>query len=242
MDIFHRKIDFSTIFRSESLTTRVQEHLFRVYSLLAVCLVSTFFGLVFDRFFHVGGFLSQIAAALLMGWLRMERGDLKKRIGIMVSFAFLSGVSMGSLIEYAMWVNPQIVLSAVVITMCVFVGFSVMAMISSRRSMLYLGGLLASCGFYLAIGSFMNIFVRSSMFYSAQLYIGLALFCGYVMFDTQLIVEKVSHGDGDFVWHAVELFVDFVAILVRVLIILLKNSQNDQRRKQTRRTNEDDEF
>ena len=33
-----------------------------------------------------------------------------------------------------------------------------------------------------------------------QLYGGLLLFCGFVLYDTQLIVEKRRRGDKDFVW------------------------------------------
>ena len=53
-----------------------------------------------------------------------------------------------------------------------------------------------------------------------ELYFGLLLFCGFVLFDTQLIVEKFNLGNDDFIWHSLDLFLDFVNIFRRLLIIL----------------------
>jgi hypothetical protein len=50
----------------------------------------------------------------------------------------------------------------------------------------------------------------------------------------QLIVEKASAGDKDFVGHAVELQVDFVALFVRIAIILLRREASSARNKKRR--------
>ena len=54
-----------------------------------------------------------------------------------------------------------------------------------------------------------------------QLYFGLLVFLGYMVFDTQEIIERAHHGDMDYIKHALTLFTDFVAVLVRVLVIMV---------------------
>ena len=82
----------------------------------------------------------------------------------------------------------------------------------------------------LCVLSLANIFARSMVVFNIQLYLGLLVFCGFVVFgmlqhhhtlnihinshinshiftDTQLIVEKAIQGDKDFVSHSLELFI-----------------------------------
>ncbi len=73
----------------------------------------------------------------------------------------------------------------------------------------------------------------SRMLLHSCCFAGLLVFAGYVLFDTQLIVERCAAGSADHVKHALDLFVDFMAILVRVLIILMKN--NEKREQERRR-------
>jgi len=74
---------------------------------------------------------------------------------------------------------------------------------------------------------FLNMFLRTEMLFNVQLYFGLLLFCGFVIFDTQLIIEKAENHDYDYVLHSLELFLELLNIFVRILIILTKKRKND---------------
>jgi hypothetical protein len=54
---------------------------------------------------------------------------------------------------------------------------------------------------------------------------------GYVLYDTQLLVEKAEAGQLDEVRGALSLFVDFAAIFVRLLIILARSADQKQQRR-----------
>ena len=45
-----------------------------------------------------------------------------------------------------------------------------------------------------------------------------------------MIIEKASLGDRDYIKHSLELFVDFVAIFVRLLVILMRNRKNNNKK------------
>lgn len=57
--------------------------------------------------------------------------------------------------------------------------------------------------------------------YLLQLYFGLVVFLGYIVFDTQYIIERGHNGDLDYVQHALLLFTDFVAVFARIVEIMV---------------------
>ena len=48
--------------------------------------------------------------------------------------------------------------------------------------------------------SLMNLFIGSQLLFEINLYLGLAIMCAFVLYDTQLIVEKRRMGDEDYIW------------------------------------------
>eukprot|EP00955_Chlamydomonas_euryale_P111696 366083-Chlamydomonas_euryale.AAC.22 len=103
------------------------------------------------------------------------------------------------------------------------------------RSFMYLGGYLASAMMAMLVLRLSGwIFGASALAYSVELYGGLLVFSAYILYDTQLIVERASAGEMDFTQHALLLFTDLFAVFVRILIIMLKRSEEDKRRERAR--------
>uniref|UniRef100_A0A8C5Q630 Uncharacterized protein n=1 Tax=Leptobrachium leishanense TaxID=445787 RepID=A0A8C5Q630_9ANUR len=105
----------------------------------------------------------------------------KKCLGMLAGFAFFSGVGLGPVLNLCISINPS-------------------ALYAQRRSFLFLGGILLSALSLLLLSSLVNIFIGSVLLFKMHMYIGLLVMCGFVLFDTQLIIEKAEHGDKDYVW------------------------------------------
>merc|ERR1719402_570338 len=127
--------------------------------------------------------------------------------------------------------NPTIVPTALMVTSAVFACFSGAALFAPDGKYLYLGGTLLSGLSTLMMLGLMNIFFRSQLLFQAHIYIGLAIFCGFIMFDTQVIIRKARNGDRDFIAHSLDLFIDFVQIFRKVLILLMQKDDRDNKNK-----------
>jgi len=219
------EINWNAVGKFHNISPRVRSHLDNVYATLTGTILSAAVGAAFFLEFHIGGSWSFLVGLGLLIWLAATPShDVSKRLGILASFGFVQGLSLGPLLEHLIEVDPQIVITALAGTVAVFACFSASALYAQRRTYLYLGGLLGSGLSLLVTLSFLNIFFRSSLAVSFSIYFGLILFCGFIIFDTQLIVEKADVGHTDFVADALNLFLDFVNVFVRLLAILSKKS------------------
>ena len=132
--------------------------------------------------------------------------------------------------------DSRVLFTALVGAGVVFACFSVAALLARRRSYLYLGGILSSAMSLFITMRFATWFVGGgAALFQAELYGGLLIFAGYVVFDTQLAIEKAESGRGDVISTALDLFVDLVAIFVRLLVILMKNAQSKDEERDRRR-------
>ena len=153
----------------------------------------------------------------------LDRSRKLLRISLMVTFGILQGIILGPLIYMAIEIDANIVRSAILVTVCVFGSFTAMSLMSKKREWLYLGSILNSFCLFLF---FMSFFPSSVFGYHISLYGGLIMFCGYVLYDTQVIIDRVERlgiENSDWVSDAMLLYIDFIAIFVRILIIILKN-------------------
>jgi len=230
---FGRSFDFQVLLKTTDINQAVRLHLAKVYATLALTLLAAMVGTIVHLQLNIGGIITTLLIFVCMFLLAADREkqNIPKRLGIIALFGFFKGASLGPLIQYAIHLDPSILVTAFLGTTCVFICFTLSALLARRRSMLFLGGTLSSMLFYMFLLSVVQIFVKSTLINNINLYLGLFMFCGYILYDTQLIIEKSDRGSTDFVWDALELFIDFVAVFVRVLIILLQNSDKDKKKK-----------
>ncbi|XP_067941362.1 bax inhibitor 1-like [Watersipora subatra] len=228
---------FEALGKFDHLEPRVRTHLKNVYSCLFIALLGATAGAYLNVFFGVMqevGFLTGLISVGLCVWLRATPHESKtvgKRIAMLTGIGFLTGVSFGPLIRYAAYLDPSIIMTAFLGASIIFGCFSLTALYSSDRKWLYLGGTLMSVLMYMTIASFLNIFFRSQLLFQAQIYIGLVLFCLFVLYDTQMIIEKRLRGDDDYIWHSIDLFLDFAHIFRYILIILSQKEEGKKKRR-----------
>ncbi|NXI94265.1 BI1 inhibitor, partial [Psophia crepitans] len=207
MNVFDRNINFDALFKFSHISASTQEHLKRVYASFALCMFVAATGAyinVVTRFFQFS-FLTGLGALGLMIWLTAtphSRETEQKRLGMLAGFAFLTGrwapraaplSPAGPRAQGRVGGGPQLQ-----------TGSSDTALCPSRHQPGAPPGNLAVTGL-----SPSNVPSPPSQ---ANLYLGLMIMCGFVLFDTQLIIEKAESGDKDYIWHCIDLFLDFVNI------------------------------
>jgi len=229
-----QNLSLSALKDFSSLPSYVRQHLNRVYLTLLGTILASTIGAITDIHFHIGGILTLIGTficIIALAGIPHSKDTIAQRFAILIGLGFLQGCSLGGLLQQVIDIDPRIITTAFLGTSTIFICFSLCALLSSRRSWLFLGGFLSSALTILFIGGIVNIFFQSYFWFSVQLYGGLLMFCGFVIFDTQLIVEKAARGDTDFIQHSLSLFMDFVNIFVRLLIILAKDKKKDEKRR-----------
>ncbi|XP_010531677.1 PREDICTED: bax inhibitor 1 isoform X4 [Tarenaya hassleriana] len=215
----------------------VQQHLRQVYLTLCCALVAAAIGAYLHLLWNVGGLLTMFGCLGSMIWLLSTPPfEERKRVALLMASALLQGASIGPLVELTVSLDPSILVAAFVGTALVFGCFSAAALLSRRREYLYLGGFLSSgLSILVWLHLFSSVFGGSAAIFEFELYVGLVLFVGYVVVDTQAIVERAHLGDLDFVKHSLTLFSDFASLFVRLSIILLKNSVDKRSNKKKKK-------
>ncbi|XP_023709240.1 probable Bax inhibitor 1 [Cryptotermes secundus] len=221
---------------NSKLEEPVRRHLKNVYACLTMAAVSAGVG----AYVHIYTELLSAGLLTLLGTLGFgiallatpDNGkNTQLRMGYLLGFSFFAGVGMGPLLDAVIDVNPSIVVTALLGTAVIFGSFSLSAIFAERGRWLYLGGTLMTLLSSLLLLSLANLFVGSYLIFQVHLYLGLLVMCGFVLYDTQLIIEKRRNGDKDFVAHSLTLFVDFVSIFKRLMIILTEKERQKSKRR-----------
>lgn len=186
---------YDGIFKFTDLSPATQRHLQHVYFTLAVTLGVATGGVYFNMVTGFGDFLGFIAFMVLVPWLLSTRPtptNFNTRAALLGGAAFSNGMILGPLVGSILAIHPGVVLTALLGTTAIFACFSGAALLSRRRSYLYLGGILSSvmsAMLMMRLGSW--LFGGSgAMVFQAELYMGGLAFLGYILFDTQVSTQE----------------------------------------------------
>jgi len=249
-----------TLSQQTDLSLGVLNHLSRVYATLGLTVLVATAGSVANANRRLS---SQASSLISLGFaLALLNGAKTWKL---MGFGFFSGASLSSLLRIAQIIDPSIVPVALASSTAIFSSFAVGALftlprhgiyrrarrrrrthalcgiastLTTRRSLLFLYGGLNSLLSVLTVSSLANLYFKSAMINSFQLYAGLAMFTGYVAADSQLIIERADlEGNRDYVTDAMMLFTDVMAIFVRLVVLLAQRQSaeaEEERRRQKR--------
>ncbi|GFR48134.1 hypothetical protein Agub_g9968, partial [Astrephomene gubernaculifera] len=146
-------VSFGTFLKFGHLDRPIQQHLQRVYATLAAALAIAALGCALDIQYRVAGFFSYLtgfACLVGLGLTPSLPSTLNRRYALLAGFSFTQGASLGRLVDLAIEVDSALLLTAFLGTAAVFLSFTLAALLSARRSLLFLGGWLSSAVLALA--------------------------------------------------------------------------------------------
>jgi FtsH-binding integral membrane protein len=231
MEAFTTNFNLQAIMKTNDISPDVQRHMSKVYMVLTGCIATAAFGSILNLAYGIGNAASGLLGFCVLLFVLFTKGETPLRFGGLALFTFLKGMSLGPLLRSVIAIDPSIIVTAFLATTVIFAMFSLAALVAKRRSYMYLASTLSSIVLILFLMSILSLFgLRSDFMMNIQLGLGLLVFMGYVILDTQMMIEKASSGYKDCISDALQLFIDFVAIFVRLLIILSKMSEKKEKK------------
>ena len=161
-----KRFDVTAMLKTNDISAPVQAHLKKVYQCLACGVLAASVGTYAHLQYNLGGFVTLLGTLgcllLLSGTPDQGAANFEKRAALFGGMCFFKGCSIGGLVEHALFMDPSLVVIAFLGTTLSFACFSGAAILSRRRSYLYLGGMLSSALSFLFLMSIANMFFRSS--------------------------------------------------------------------------------
>ena len=210
----------------------------RVYTLLMVCCMVCAFGMWLNTAHIISGFFMNLISFALSIYLVFQisnRSNTEEmRMFYLGGLAFQMGYLVGPFMNVLVEVEPMIVVQALVYTGAAFTSFSLISLCSKRRSYLFLGAIITTVVQVMILNSLIRWITGYGFSGMPYLLVGLFLSCMYIIYDTQVIIERAERGDKDVPTHTMLLFVDLFDLFIKILRILIelnKDKKEERRRR-----------
>ncbi|XP_016390466.1 protein lifeguard 4-like [Sinocyclocheilus rhinocerous] len=158
--------------------------------------------------------ISAIGSLVLLLALAVYRHQHPINLYLLFGFTLLESLSVATAVTFYEY---TIVLQAFVLTSAVFLGLTAYTF-QSKRDFSKLGASLFAGLWILIIASFMRLFFYNDTMELVFAGAGALLFCGFIIFDTHLLMHKLS--PEEHVLASINLYLDIVNLFIYILRIL----------------------
>jgi len=220
-----------SLFDFSHIASDVRLHLTKVYLCLTTLIAVASYGCYLQQTTDISQWLASALMVCSFCGILFSKGSSKLlRMTLLLTFGFFTGIMLGDVVGTAADIDPQLVLTAFMATCSIFACFTIASLLCKERSALYLGSTLSTALIVLSLIGAVNMVTDIPLLHSVYLYVGLVVFTAYIVYDTQMIVQKAERGDKDFAAHTVDLFLDFVSVFVRILVLLTEKKSSSRKK------------
>ncbi|KAA0720930.1 Protein lifeguard 4 [Triplophysa tibetana] len=158
--------------------------------------------------------ISAVGSLILLLALAVYRHQHPINLFLLFGFTLLESLSVATAVTFY---DYTVVLQAFVLTSAVFLGLTAYTF-QSKRDFSKLGASLFAGLWILIIASFLRIFIYNDTVELVFAGAGALLFCGFIIFDTHLLMHKLS--PEEHVLASINLYLDIVNLFLYILRIL----------------------
>ncbi|KFR06608.1 Protein lifeguard 4, partial [Opisthocomus hoazin] len=196
----------------------------KVYSILSIqVLLTTVTSAVFLYSTGVQAFIHERPALLLVSGfgslavivsLTIYRHQHPVNLYLLFGFTLLEALTVAITVSFY---DVSIVLQAFILTTAVFLGLTAYTL-QSKRDFSRFGAGLFACLWILIFSGFLRLFFYSETVELVFAAAGALLFCGFIIYDTHLLMHKLS--PEEYILAAINLYLDIINLFLHLLRLL----------------------
>lgn len=160
--------------------------------------------------------VSFVASVALIIALHIKRRESPLNLVLLALFTVVQSYTVGVIVTFY---EVSVVIQAFFLTCAVVAGLTAFTFQTKRDFSHWQAGLVSGL-WILILGGFMQIFIGNEFTDTAMAVGGALLFSGFIIFDTQMIMKRVS--PEDYITATIELYLDIINLFIEILKILEK--------------------
>ncbi|CAH0557260.1 unnamed protein product [Brassicogethes aeneus] len=196
----------------------------KVYGLLTMQLVLTvviasifMFTPQIKEYVHSNDWMMLVSFILSIGLLiglHIKRRESPTNLILLAGFTVVQAYTVGVVVTYY---SQAVVIQALVLTLVVLGGLTAYTFQTKHDFSAMHSGLFAGLCI-LIVGGFMQVFLQSSIFEIILSFGGALVFCLFIVFDTQMIIQNLSAEE--YILATITLYLDIINLFIYILRIL----------------------